>query len=236
VSRLKDAKLMVLAAFTGVLLAGCGTNANAPYGVDQYGNALTAPTGYDTSTYGASTGSYDTSSSSYGSYSTGTTGSYDTTSSSYGTYGGSTGTYGSSTGSYGSTYPTTTGTSNLGGAQAGSIVNSGAAVLPSEVQPMVLSTFVKDIKQTGLLGLGGVIAHVEISNPTSRTLSGKLHVVFTDNGHPTGNEQTRVVTLRPLETQVLTYSAKAFHLNDAEASIETYIPAGSESVVIDRRK
>jgi hypothetical protein len=248
VSRSKDAKLMLLAALTGVLLAGCGANAYPQY--DQYGNPISASSAYGGSTYGSSTygssaGSYDNSSSSYGSYSTGSSSTYDTSASSYGSYGSSSGSYGSSsgtygsygnsTGTYGSTYPTAA-TSSLGGAQAGSIVTSGVVAMPSETQPMVLSTFVKDIKQTGLLGLSGMIAHVEITNPTTRTLGGKLHVVFTNDGHPSGNAQTRVVSLRPLETQVLTFTAKAFHLNDAEATVDTYIPAGTESTVIDLGK
>jgi hypothetical protein len=42
------------------------------------------------------------------------------------------------------------------------------------------------------------------------------------------------VTLKPLETQVLTFSAKGYGINDAEATIETDGPPVTQSTVSDR--
>ncbi len=98
----------------------------------------------------------------------------------------------------------------------------------------MLSAFVKEVKETGVLGMGRIIAKVEVTNPTHRTLGGKLRVLFTDNGNPTANAVTRKITLKPLETQVITFTADAWRLDDAEASVETDAPGPTESAVVDR--
>lgn len=255
-----NAKMMALTALAGLFLSGCGASyPYSPYGTaaDPYGYGTTAgygtTSGYDTGSYttGYDSSSYSTGydSSSYGSYSTSTTGydssSYGSTGSSYGTSYGSS--YGTSYGtSYGSTYPTTGTYGTTVDPNTGYVTTAPSALTqpitpvatpkPSIADQPVLSAYVKDVKTKGLLGLGGATAHVEVSNPSNRTLSGLVKVNFLDGGHPAGNMQTRRVTLRPLETQELTFTASAFRLSDAEASVDTDSPVSTESTVVDRKK
>lgn len=213
------AKWMVVGVLLGALLSGCGTN---PYGYGADGLAYgEAGYGYD-SGYGDSYGGgYDSGyDSGYGSggYDSGyDSGGYD---SGYDTgYGG-----GYDTGydsGYGSDYGTDYGSDYGSGLPGASPSPKPTTAPPSFVDRPALSAWVIDVKETGLLGMGGVVAKVEIENPTDRTLSGKLEVRFLDGGHLTPNKQTRRVTLRPLEKQVLTFSAKGMRLDDAEAMIET---------------
>jgi hypothetical protein len=211
--RSKKAILATLAVGT---LSACGID---PYGVqyDQYGNPISP---YGTSAYGSAYGSTYDSSSSYGSSYGSSYSSYD--SSSYGS------SYGSSYSSYDSSYGSTYGSSP---------VPSAAPTLPPVViasEASVLNAYVKDVKKNGILGLGGITASVECTNPTNRTLTGKLTVSFTASGHLSGNQQTRKITLRPLETQLLTFTASGITLNGAEASIDTDTVTGSQSTVSDR--
>lgn len=208
-------KKILLATLAVGALSACGVD---PYGVqyDQYGNPISP---YGTSAYGST---YD---SSYGS-------SYDSSySSSYGsTYDSSSysSSYGSSYSSYDSSYGSTYGASPA---------PSVAPTLPPVViasEASVLNAYVKDVKKNGILGLGGITASVECTNPTNRTLTGKLTVSFTASGHLSGNQQTRKITLRPLETQVLTFTASGITLNGAEASIDTDTVTSSQSTVSDR--
>ena len=230
----------MLVAFAAVLLSGCG-QAN-PYGYDPYGSAY--GTGYDTGSYGSG---YDTGS--YGSgYDTGSSyGSGYDTGSSYGTGStyGSGGTYGSgSTYGSGATYG---GNYGENGAAYGddAIVQGGqqGAARPGATPPVApqapsLSAWVIDVKEPGLLSKlsgGKIVAKVEVENPSDRTLSGKLRVRFLDNGDPTGVIQTRSVTLKPKEKVVLTFSADAWRLDDAEASVETDAPTVGGGTVADRK-
>lgn len=217
-------KMFVLAAVAAGALSACGVD---PYGVqyDQYGNPISP---YGSSAYGSTYGSSGSSYSSSTSYGSSYGSSYDSSpySSSYGSssYGSSYGSsYDSSYSSYGSGY--------------GSPVPSMAPTLPPVViatEASALNTYVKDTKKNGLLGLRGITANVDVSNPTNRTLTGTLRVTFTSNGHESGNQQTRKVTLRPLEEQVLTFTASGVTLNGAEATIETEQVTSTQSSVADR--
>ena len=209
-------KKMILAALGAGLLAGCGTTPYASY--DKYGNPIDP---YATNAYGSSTSSsYGSSSSAYGS-------SYDTSASSYGSSYGS-----SSSSSYGSTAssydPYGTGTSSTT-----AVATPAPAPIIVATEASVLNAYVKDVKKNGLLGLGGLTARVEVSNPTNRTLGGKLRVTFTSGGHESGNMQARKITLRPLETQVLTFTASGMSINGAEATIDTAVVTSSQSTVSD---
>lgn len=240
------ASLMMLGALTGLLLAGCGTN---PYGqVDQYGNPIDT---YNSGGYG-STGGYDSgyggydSGSSYGSdygsdygsgsdYSSG--GSYGSDYGSGSTGYDSAGGYGSdygSTGGYGSDYGSGTGygTPTTGGSPAPS-ARPSTPVQEADDTP-VLTAWVTEVKETGVLGMGKVIAKVEVENPSNRTLSGRLRVLFTDNGKPTANAVGQRLTLAPFEKRQLTFTANAWRLDDAEATIETDAPKKGDSSVSDR--
>ncbi|MFN3431058.1 MAG: hypothetical protein ACK46X_14020, partial [Candidatus Sericytochromatia bacterium] len=182
-----------------VLVAGCAANPNGVQ-VDQYGNPIT--NAYDTG-YGSEYGTTDD----YGTdpYAGDTTG---------GSYDGSTG------GSYDDSYSgddTYTGASpepSPSGAPT-SGVDAGAL----DDRPVLVATML-EVKETGVMGMGKIIAKVEVENPGNTTLSGKLRVMFTDNGNPTANAQIKRVTLAPKERQTLTFTATAWRLDDAEASVE----------------
>lgn len=222
----------MIVAFAAVLLSGCGA-ANPygydayGYGADPYGSAYGAD--YSASSYGSDYGSSSYGSdygSSYGSDPYGGTGGYGTgTTGAAGTYGGN---YGENGASYGDD-------AVLQGGKPGA--ERPTATPPVAAEAPALSAWVVDVKEPGLLGkLGGgkIVAKVEIENPTDRTLSGKLRVRFLDNGDPTGVIQTRKVTLRPKEKQVLTFTAEAWRLDDAEATVETDAPATGGGSVTDR--
>lgn len=223
---------LVLTAFMALALGACGQQ--SPYGVDAYGNPIDpyASTGYDTGSYGSG---YDTGYSS-GSYGTG----YDTgySSGSYGTGYGTDTTTGTTSGSYGD-YGTSYGDDAIA-ANPNALASPGATPTPSARPvslPPVLSAWVTEVKEPGFLSRltgGKITCKVEIENPTDRTLSGKLRVRFLDNGNPTGVIQTKRVTLQPKEKQVLTFSAEALRLDDAEATIETEAPTTSGGAVVDR--
>ena len=168
----------------------------------------------------------------------GLTGSYDSGySSSYGSsYDSSYSSYGSTYSSYGttSTIGSTTIDPNTGYAVTNSASPTSAAGVTNTsapAAPPVLSAFVKDTKQQGILGLGGLLADVEITNPTNRALSGVLHVTFTHGGSPDGNAQSQRVTLQPMQTTVMTFSTTAVDANDAQATIDTDGLAPSDSAV-----
>jgi hypothetical protein len=216
----------------GLLLAGCGTN---PYAqVDQYGNPIDP---YNTGNYGSGVGSgYDSgydSGSSYGSdYGSGSSYGSDYSSD----YGSSTGTdssYGSDYSSgYGSDYGTGYGTPTTGASPSPTAVPT-PPVQQADDEP-VLTAWVVEVKETGILGMGKVIAKVEVENPSNRTLSGRLRVLFTDNGKPTANALGQRLTLAPFEKRQLTFTANAWRLDDAEATIETETPTKGDSSVSDR--
>jgi hypothetical protein len=189
---------------------------------DAQGNQLTLnPDGtLSENPYGSSYSSYSTSSSygsSYGSsYDSSYSSSYDSSySSSYGS-------------SYGSDYGSTYGTSTSPSAVPSTVPT--AAPITSVVDQPVLNAYVQESKQTGILGLGKVVAKVEVSNPGNRTLSGLLRVMFTKDGNPTPNVQTQRVTLHPLEKQVLTFTASGMGLSEAEATIDTDNPNGGSTI------
>lgn len=209
--------ILMLGSLT-VLVAGCAANPSGAGQVDMYGNPINAyGSGYDTG-YGSEYGTGDSYSGDYGGdYSGGSDyGSDYGTGSDYGSDYGSGGDYGagdSYTGASPSPSPSAT-----PGAEAGSL----------DDRP-VLTALILEVKESGLMGMGKIIAKVEVENPGNVTLSGKLRVLFTDNGDPTANAMTRRVTLAPKEKQVLTFTAKAWRLDDAEASIETDAPKKSKS-------
>lgn len=203
--------ILMLGSLT-VLVAGCAANPSGAGQVDMYGNPINAyGSGYDTgygSEYGSTTGdSYS------GDYSGGTD---------YGSDYGSNTDYG--TGSDYGAGDTYTGASPSPSPSATPGTETGSL----DDRP-VLTALILEVKESGLMGMGTIIAKVEVENPGNVTLSGKLRVLFTDNGNPTANAVNRRVTLAPKEKQVLTFTAKAWRLDDAEASIETDAPKKSKS-------
>lgn len=211
------------------LCSGCGAMGGVVYGYDQMGNPITDPAVAQAMglNVGAGAGAYgNTYGSDYGS--------------SYGnSYGNS---YGAGTGSdysssYGSDYSYGSGSdysSDYGTTASPTPVP--AAVDPGLANEAVLSAYVKEVKELGLFGLGKIVAKVEITNPSARTRSGLLRVRFLDGGNPTANAQTKRVTLQPGEIQVLTFTASAWRLDDAEAIMENdpMPTTASSSVVVDR--
>ena len=219
-SRLNRSILML--GSIGILLAGCAANP-ATGGYDQYGNPIGA---YGTDPYGSSYSamgdtSYD---SSYDSSYSGGTDSYGSDPYSSGSTSGSYDDYGS-TGS--STYP------GASPSPSPSASPSGEPAAPSLDDRPVLSATLLEVKESGVFGMGKITAKVEIENPGNITLSGKLRVLFTDNGDPTPNAIVRKVTLHPKEKQTLTFTAKAWRLDDAEVSIETDEQTASKSGAIN---
>ena len=212
-----------------VATAGCGLS--NPSGEELYGNN---PDGYEAiDDYGG------------GAYSGGLTGGYDDP---YGASDPDVGGYTSALNVRPSAAPVLSGTYGDYGASYGedAVLLAGASPRPGASAPpvspvpdeSVLSAWVLDVKEPSLWGrLRGqkVVAKVEIENPGSRTLSGRLRVRFTDGGNPTGVIQTRRVTRAPKEKQILTFTAQSSRVDDAEALIETEGPVvGSAPQVRDR--
>lgn len=197
----------------GTLIAGCAANP-AVTAYDQYGNPISAYSANDP--YGSSY--------SGGSYSD-TSGSYSDTS---GSYGDTSGSYSGSSGSY-DDYSSNTGSYGASPSPSPSPSGSPTPPPPSLDDRPVLSATMVEVKESGLFGMGKITAKVEVENPGNTTLSGKLRVVFTDHGDPTANAYVRKVTLHPKEKQTLTFTAKAWRLDDAECSIDTDQPTTSQS-------
>ncbi|HEY9721025.1 MAG TPA: hypothetical protein V6D47_03375 [Oscillatoriaceae cyanobacterium] len=199
--------LLLLTVLAG-LLAGCGAGYQMVYDptTGTYVQAMYNPA---TGTYVQANGMPLGSSSAYGStydpY-----GSTTDTSSAYGTSYDTSTAYGSSYDPYG-TYSSPT---------AVPTAAPTAAPQTSIADQPVLNAYVLRSDQSGLLGYGKVVASVQVENPSNRSLSGTLRVVFTDAGDPTANVQSQRVTLHPLEKQVLTFTASG-HIDGAQASITT---------------
>jgi hypothetical protein len=211
-----------------VAASGCGAGgplAADPYGYDaEYGGE----SGYGVDTGGSFGSPYG---SSLGGVSAGTSlgmsygGSYDTDFSDVGASArpASSGTYGD----FGAAY----------GDDAVVRARASAAPTPPPVAPTTLSAWITDVKEPGFFArLRGakITARVEVENPADRTLSGRVRVRFLDGGDPTGVIQTRRVTLAPGEKVVLTFTAEAGRLDDAEASVETLGTPVGGSIVVDR--
>lgn len=207
----------------GLLCAGCGSLGAQVYGYDTNGNPITDPAiaqamgltaGANGAGYGANYGT------NYGSsYNSGSSFSTD---------------YGSSYNSdYGSSYNSDYGASPN---PYESPTPAPVAVDPGLAHQAVLSAYVKEVKELGFMGLGKITAKVEITNPSARSRSGVLRVQFLDGGNPTANVQTRRVTLQPGEIVVLSFTASAWRLDDADATIENDpMPTTEDSgVVLDR--
>jgi hypothetical protein len=194
--------------FIGSVLAGCAANP-ATTGYDQYGNPINANDPYGSS-YSAMGGATDTSYDS--SYDTG----YDSTSG----------------GGYDST-----GSDSYGDGAYGASPSPSPSASPTPAGSLddrpVLSATLLEVKESGVLGMGKITAKVLVENPGNITLTGKLRVLFTDNGDPTPNAIIRVVTLHPAEKQTLTFTAKAWRLDDAEVSIDTDPVSQGKSRVVD---
>lgn len=131
--------------------------------------------------------------------------------------------------------------SDLGGYDDGGLPSASPSPSPSPLAmvpegPRGLTARVIEARETNPLGLGSVVARVEAANPTDRELTGVLRVMFTDDGDPTANLQTRRVTLAPRSARYFSFSAKGWRLDGAEATIETEFPAedGSGNVVRER--
>lgn len=218
-------KAWVATLAVGLLCAGCGAMGGTVYGYDTNGNPITDPAiaqamGLTTGANGAGyTSGYGTGyTSGYGnSYSTG-----NDYSSGYGTGTDYSSSYGSDFGASPNPYESPT--------------PPPPAVDPGLANQAVLSAYVKEVKELGFMGLGKITAKVEITNPSARTRSGVLRVQFLDGGNPTANVQTRRVTLQPGEIVVLSFTASAWRLDDADATIENDpMPTTENSgVVIDR--
>jgi hypothetical protein len=206
----------------GILLAGCAANP-AVTAYDQYGNPISA---YGTDPYGSSYGGTST----YGSDPYGSSGSYSSGSDSYS---GSSGSYGDTSGSYsGGSFDdasSTSGSSYPGASPSPSASPTPAPPAGSLDDRPVLSATLLEVKESGLFGMGKITAKVEVENPGNITLSGKLRVLFTDNGDPTPNAYVRKVTLHPQEKQTLTFTANSWRLDDAEVTIETDEQPASKS-------
>lgn len=134
---------------------------------------------------------------------------YEQTDTDYGTYtGGDTGSdynYDADSGAYPSPSPSPSA--------------SPAPVLPAA--PVGLTAHVMEVSESNVLGLGTISARVEVANPTDQPLSGVVRVLFTDQGDPTANAQSRRVTLGPRQVKALVFTAKAWRLDGAEATVET---------------
>lgn len=108
------------------------------------------------------------------------------------------------------------------GAYPSASPSPSASPTPAPVAtPAGLTAHVMDVEESNVLGLGTITARVEVANPTDQPLSGIVRVLFTDQGDPTANAQSRRVTLAPRSVKALVFSAKAWRLDGAEATVET---------------
>lgn len=65
---------------------------------------------------------------------------------------------------------------------------------------------------------------VMVTNPGNVQISGTVKVSFTDDGKPTGDDQSKQVTLGAAETQTLKFSAKKGNPDAATIEVETDAP------------
>ncbi|MBM3266651.1 MAG: hypothetical protein FJZ01_03295 [Candidatus Sericytochromatia bacterium] len=68
---------------------------------------------------------------------------------------------------------------------------------------------------------------VMVTNPTALTLSGTVKVSFTKGGTPTGDDQTREVTLGTNQTQTLHFEAKKSNPDAATLGVTTNPPVAA---------
>jgi hypothetical protein len=101
----------------------------------------------------------------------------------------------------------------------------------SQISANGLVATITGIDQTGLFGLGHVTVHVEVTNPTHSSLTGRLSVQFTNGGQPTGNLYSEKLTLASGQTKALVFTSSAWKVNSAEADIEADPGSGPQSTV-----
>lgn len=103
----------------------------------------------------------------------------------------------------------------------------GGQVTP--VTPVVpLTARVQNIQITGLMFSRRVIAVVEVSNPSDRTLSGTITCTFGDGDDPE-KVQTKDVTMMGRETKTFTFEEKSWWDKDAKVEIKTNQPVVAQT-------
>ncbi len=87
----------------------------------------------------------------------------------------------------------------------------------------------KEFKKQLLGWFGKPWVEVMVTNPSNVSLTGTVKVSFTDEGDPTGDDQSKQVTLGAAETQTLKFTATKSNPDAATITVETEAPAGAAS-------
>ncbi|HEY9899184.1 MAG TPA: hypothetical protein V6D00_08390 [Pantanalinema sp.] len=106
------------------------------------------------------------------------------------------------------------------GTPAPVVVAATPAPSPTPVADAFLVASVTNVKKA-TLGLGKLVATVEVSNPSTVALTGTVKVSFINNEKPSGEPQTRTVTIQPKGREVLTFTGTSWFLDNAQAEVTT---------------
>lgn len=100
------------------------------------------------------------------------------------------------------------------------VVAATPAPTPAPTADAFLVATVTNVKKP-TLGLGKLVATVEVSNPSTVALTGTVKVTFINNDQASGEPQTRNVTVQPKAKETLTFTATSWFLDSAQAEINT---------------
>ncbi|MNY39651.1 hypothetical protein D3C86_1743450 [compost metagenome] len=105
------------------------------------------------------------------------------------------------------------------------VVAATPAPTPAPVADAFLTATVTNIKKP-TLGLGKLAATVEVSNPSTVALTGTVKVVFINNQQPSGEPQSRTVTIQPKGKETITFTGTSWFLDSAQAEVTTLRTSG----------
>lgn len=98
------------------------------------------------------------------------------------------------------------------------------AATPTPTQSPVADAFlvakITNVKKP-TMGLGKLVATVEVSNPSTVALTGTVKVSFINNEQPSGEPQTRSVTIQPRGRETFTFTGISWFLDSAQAEVNT---------------
>lgn len=95
---------------------------------------------------------------------------------------------------------------------------------PVPTPPPQLQASQKEFKKQLLGWFAKPWVEVMVTNPSHVQLSGTVKVSFTDDGEPTGDDQSKRVTLGAAETQTLKFTATKGNPDAATIEVETDVP------------
>ncbi|MBO9539935.1 hypothetical protein J7643_05000 [bacterium] len=105
------------------------------------------------------------------------------------------------------------------------VVAATPAPTPAPVSDAFLTATVTNIKKP-TLGLGKLAATVEVTNPSNIALTGTVKVVFINNQQPSGEPQSRTVTVQPKGKETITFTGTSWFLDSAQAEVTTQRTSG----------